>query len=173
VNLESLLESLAPIVEASWFVQDTIYVLLVGALCVCLYAWRWLGSPVKRDVNALMNLLNNGSVESLVERANTLKQSPVSKHLGWELNDLCTLGSRRYRVCSANAERFEGLVHKYVDARTLDALPNVFVGLGLLLTFFCLAVSLLTASQGAASGDITLVKKSVRAWQEITFTIAT
>jgi hypothetical protein len=143
--------------------------LVIGSICVGLMVWAlyiWIDAlrlvrRVQRDArNARGVFDHNRSIEEMCAAVTELRKSPLRDRLDSELRDTALCDGRTYRL-SVAGEPYESLIYEYADIRTLDAWPNIFIGVGLLLTFLGLALSLLNASIGAASGDITIVKQSV------------
>jgi ABC-type transporter Mla subunit MlaD len=56
---------------------------------------------------------------------------------------------------------FIDIASEYADIRSIEAMPNVLIGIGLFFTFFGLTLSLLAAAQGGNTADIETVKRSV------------
>ena len=147
------------------FANQAFVAAICGTLILCALAISAFSTLVlwrtKRDAKAALD----GMPEKLEDPGAAiaaLRKSPVSDRLLEELDTIKQIDRRFYRVpCARSSERFDALVHLYTDTRTLDAWPNIFVGVGLLLTFVGLALSLWNASRGAASGDINVVKQSV------------
>jgi hypothetical protein len=147
------------------FANQTFVAAVCSSLVLCALGIGLFSTSVlwrtKRDAKQALVALSNGSADPRSTIA-SLPSSPISARLLEELDTIKVIEDRSYRVpCARSNERFDGLVHLYADTRTLDAWPNIFVGVGLLLTFVGLALSLWNASRGAASGDIAVVKQSV------------
>jgi hypothetical protein len=147
------------------FANQTFVAAVCSSLILCALGIGLFSTSVlwrtKRDAEQALVALSNGSADPRSTIA-SLPSSPISARLLEELDTIKVIEDRSYRVpCARSNERFDGLVHLYADTRTLDAWPNIFVGVGLLLTFVGLALSLWNASRGAASGDIAVVKQSV------------
>lgn len=129
----------------------------LGAVAVWVIA-RNISTKIVRDARDATAAIRTG--DDLGAAIESLRDSPLRLVLRQELRQTTTLDGGRYRFAS-HADRFAFLPSRYADFRNIDSAPNVFIGLGLFLTFVGLALSLMNASIGASSGDITIVKQSV------------
>jgi hypothetical protein len=143
---------------------------LVAPLCIALCAGAlWVRTAaersariIRRDADVMRELLDRWGAEPrlLAARIGALPSSPLGRYLDREIAGSCDLFGRFYRTAASDRGSAR-VLREYMDIRSLDAWPNVFVGIGLLLTFIGLSLSLWNAAQGAASGDVLKVTNSV------------
>jgi hypothetical protein len=155
-------------------------VAFVVAVCVVLaggaYAVWIRASIVARRMAADCLLAQRALSDSLADpralrvRVSQLPESKLKGILSDEIGSPFELLGGFYRLGTSSQGEIEEAFHEYMDVRTLDAWPNVFVGIGLSLTFLGLSLSLWNASQGAASGDVAVVKQSVTTLLEFSAT---
>jgi DNA anti-recombination protein RmuC len=135
-------------------------VLVLSAVAVGLNSTT-ITNRVKRDARTAVGAIRSAG-NAVFDSIAALPTDPISDRVKRETSDTEVLNGIRYRIPSGRtSDRLQNLIYSYADIQSLDAWPNIFVGIGLLLTFLGLALSLWNASRGAANGDISVVKQSV------------
>ena len=160
MNIDPAIRYLSEVFANPVFVFAICGSLVFGAIIVAVRSTR-LAYRIQSDTKAAILAFPETAADS--DKAfSALKPSPIVDYLKTETGTLNNIGGNVFRISPAN-RFFSGhaILDEYGDIRLLDSWPNIFVGIGLFLTFLGLALALWNASRGAASGDISVVKQSV------------
>ena len=137
---------------------------IIALTFVPIFSGRLAASELKRDIDSAQAILETGGVpaDELSARAIAGPRTRLTQVLEELASVLIAYRGRVYRPATFPlAERFVRAADAYADLRSLEAWPNVLIGIGLFLTFVGLTLALIVASQGTTSSDIDVVRRSV------------
>ncbi len=137
---------------------------IIALTFVPIFSGRLAAGELKRDIGSAQAMLEAGANEpkDLSARALAGPRTRLTLVLEELAGALIAYRGRIYRPASFPlAERFVRAADAYADLRSLEAWPNVLIGIGLFLTFVGLTLSLIVAAQGTTSSDIDVVRRSV------------
>ena len=160
MSFETAISLLSSLFANAQFVIALCSVLVLLALLVFVRSLTIM-FQISADANAAAKVIRSSDSPSngVFDGA---KRTPIITTLEREMRDLEVFGQRTYRLPPPHDRGgLMNAIFSYGNIRGLDSWPNIFIGIGLFLTFLGLALSLLNASKGAASGDIATVKQSV------------